>query len=138
MKDALSLARLFVQPFLAHFTGFDETMDLSVLLTIIGEAAPFASSGAAVEAKKVRSDVRNLCARGKSSDWTVHMFNASFQAIESLVKKINLPAADEKKVCDDLDFWKQAGINCFCWPWAFKFCARTIFCLLKKLLLSGF
>ena len=138
VKDALSLARLFVLPFMAHFTGFDETMDMSVLLTIIGEAAPFASSGAAVEARKLRSDVRNPWARCNFSDWTVHVFNASFQAIESLVKKINLPAADEKKVCDELDFWKQTGINCFCWPWAFKFCARTVFCLLKRLLLSGF
>ena len=111
VKDALSLARLFVQPFMAHFTGFDETMDMSALLTIIGEAAPFVSSGGAVEAKKVRSDVRNPWAHCNFSEWTVDMFNTSFQAIESLVKKINLPAADEKKVCDELDFWKQTGIN---------------------------
>ena len=111
VKDALSLARLFVQPFMAHFTGFDETIDMSALLTIIGEAAPFASSGVAVEAKKLRSDVRNHWAHCNFSEWTVHMFNASFQAIESLVKKINLPAADKKKVCDELDFWKRTGIN---------------------------
>ena len=111
VKDALSLARLFVQPFMAHFTGFDETMDMSALLTIIGEAAPFVSSGVAIEAKKVRTDVRNPWAHCNFTDWTVYMFNASFQAIETLVKKINLPAPDEKKVCDDLDFWKQTGIN---------------------------
>ena len=111
VKDALSLARLFVVPYMAHFTGFDETMDMSALLTLIGEAAPFVSSGVAVEAKKVRSDVRNPWAHCNFSKWTVDMFNDSFQAIESLVKKINLPAADEKKVCDDLDFWKKKGIN---------------------------
>ena len=111
IKDALSLARLFVQPHMAHFTGFDETVDMSALLTIIGEAAPFVSSGVAIEAKKVRSDVRNPWAHCNFSEWTVDMFNDSFQAIESLVKKINLPARDEKKVCDELDFWKQTGIN---------------------------
>ena len=122
VKDTLSLARLFVKPFMAHFTGFDETMDISALLTIIGEAAPFVPSGVAVEAKKVRSDVRNLWAHCNFSEWTVHIFNDSFQAIESLVKKINLPAADEKKICDELDFWKQKGNNgiVFCLPMAFK------------------
>ena len=111
VKDALSLARLFVQPHMAHFTGFDETMDMSALLTIICEAAPFASSSVAVEAKKVRKDIRNPWAHCNFSDWTELKFNDSFQAIESLVKTIHLPAADEKKVCDDLDFWKKTGIN---------------------------
>ena len=124
---------------MAHFTGFDETMDMSALLTIIGEAAPFVSSGVAIEAKKVRSDVRNPWAHCNFTDWTVCMFNASFQAIETLVKKINLPAPDEKKVCDDLDFWKQTGINSILFlSWAFKFRAQTIFCVLKKITLSGF
>jgi hypothetical protein len=30
--------------------------------------------------------------------------------MESLVKKLHLPAADEKKISDELDFWKQTGI----------------------------
>ena len=128
VKDALSLAGLFVAPHMAHFTGFDETMDLSALLTIIGEAAPFVSSGVAVEAKKVRSDVRNPWAHCNFSEWTVGMFNTSFQTIESLVKKTNLPAADEKKVCDDLYFWKQTGINSIIFlTRAFKFRAQTFF-----------
>ena len=29
VKDPLSLAKLFVQPFMAAFTGFDQTMDIS-------------------------------------------------------------------------------------------------------------
>jgi hypothetical protein len=109
VRDSLSLAKLFVKEFMAHFIGFDETMDMSALLTIIGEAAPFASSGAAAEAKKVRSDIRNPWAHCNISDWTAHMFNTSFQGMESLVKKINLPASDEKKICDELDFWNKTG-----------------------------
>ena len=111
VKDSLSLAKLFLLPHMAHFTGFDETMDMSALLTILGEAAPFASSGVAVEAKQVRSDIRNPWAHCNFSEWTVDKFNASFQAMESLVKKINLPGADKKKACDDLYFWKQTGIS---------------------------
>ena len=87
VKDSLSLAKLFLQQHMAHFTGFDETMDMSALLTIVGEAAPFVSSGVAVEAKKVRSDIRNSWAHCNFSEWTVDKFDASFQAMESLVKK---------------------------------------------------
>ena len=111
VKDSLSLAKLFLQPHMAHFTGFDETMDMSALLTIMGEADPFVFSGVAVEAKKVRSDIRNPWAHCNFADWTVHKFNASFQAMESMVKNINLSALCKKRACDDLNFWKQTGIN---------------------------
>ena len=111
VKDSLSLAKLFLQPHMAHFTGFDETVDMSALLTIMGEADPFVSSSVAVEAKRVRWDIRNPWAHCDFSEWTVDKFNASFQAMESLVKKINLPGADKKKACDDLYFWKQTGIS---------------------------
>jgi len=54
VKDPLSLARLFVQPFMAKFTGFDDTMDLSALLSIMCEADPFVKCGAAAHARNVR------------------------------------------------------------------------------------
>ena len=49
VKDHLSLAKLFVQPFMSMFTGFDETMDMSAVLSVMCEATPF--SAAAVDAK---------------------------------------------------------------------------------------
>jgi hypothetical protein len=55
VKDPLSLAKLFMKPFMASFTGFDHTMDTSAVLSVMGEAQPFISSGAAFLAKKVRS-----------------------------------------------------------------------------------
>jgi hypothetical protein len=30
--------------------------------------------------------------------------------MKSLVKLLKLPATDEKKVCDELDFWNKTGI----------------------------
>ena len=54
VNDHLSLARLFVQPFMAKFTGFDDTMDLSALLSIMCEADPFVKCGAAAHARNVR------------------------------------------------------------------------------------
>ena len=35
IKDPLSLAKLFVQPFMSKFTGFDKTMDISTVLSVI-------------------------------------------------------------------------------------------------------
>ncbi len=110
VRDPLSLAKLFVQPFMALFTGFDQTMDMSAVLAVMSEADPFLSSGAAAEAKKVRSDIRNQWAHCDFSKWTLYKFNASFQGMTSLIKKINLPPADEKALCDDLDGWKDKGI----------------------------
>ena len=110
VKDPLSLAKLFVQPFMAMFTGFDQTMDMSAVLAVMCEADPFVTSGAAVEAKKVRQNIRNKWAHCNFSEWTEPLFNAAFQDMESLVKKINLSPPKEKALCDDLDNWKNKGM----------------------------
>ena len=113
VKDDLSLAKLFVQPFMAHFTGFDQTMDMSAVLTLTSEADPFVTSGAAVHAKKVRADVRNKWAHCDFSKWTIFKFNAAFQDMKLLVKKMNFSPADEKALCDDLDSWRDKGMKIF-------------------------
>ena len=82
-------------------------MDMSAVLSVMCEADPFISYGAAVDAKTLRSDVRNKWAHSNFSEWTEPDFNDAFQKMESLVKKVNLPAADEKMLCDDLDSWKN-------------------------------
>ena len=96
---------------MAHFTGFDRTMDTSAVLTLMSEADPFVTSGAAVHAKKVRSDVRNQWAHCNFSNWTKPNFNAAFQDMKLLVKRMNLSPADEKTLCEDLDDWKNKGMN---------------------------
>ena len=110
VKDPLSLAKLFVQPFMAAFTSFDQTMDMSAVLAVMSEADPFISSGVAADAKKVRSDIRNQWAHCDFTKWTVLKFNAAFQYMKSLLKKVKLSPADKKALCDDLDGWKDKGI----------------------------
>ena len=44
IKDPLSLAKLLVPPFMADFTGFDNTLDASTALCIICGAEPFTTS----------------------------------------------------------------------------------------------
>ena len=107
VKDYLSLAKLFVQPFMSMFTGFDQTMDMSAVLAVMCEAKPFCA--AAFDAKALRSNVRNKWAHCNFSEWTEPDYNDAFQKMECLVKKLNLAAADEKMLCDDLDSWKNKG-----------------------------
>ena len=107
VKDSLSLAKLFVQLFMSKFTGFDQTMDVSAVLSIICEAAPF--TGAAAHAKTVRSNIRNEWAHCVFGNWTEAKFQAAFQTMESLLKNVNLSAEEEQKLCDELNDWKDKG-----------------------------
>ena len=112
VKDPLSLAKLFVKPFMSKFTGFDETMDISAVLSVICEAAPFV--GAAVHAKTVRSDVRNEWAHCNFAEWTEPKFFDAFQNMETLLKNVNLSPNDEQKLCDELNSWKIKGNEILC------------------------
>ena len=109
VKHPLSLAKLFMKPFMANFTGFDQTMDVSAVLSVICEAQPFVASGAAVIAKKVRSDIRNEWAHCNFSHWTKPNFKAALQSMASLIKKANLTPVHEKKFLDEFDSWKNKG-----------------------------
>ena len=107
VKDPLSLAKLFVLPFMSKFTGFDQTMDISAVLSVICEAAPFV--GAAAHAKTVRSDIRNEWAHCNFANWTDAQFIAAFHSMEALLKNVNLSPQDEQKLCDELNSWKDKG-----------------------------
>ena len=108
VKDPVSLAKLFVKPSMANFTGFDLTMDTSVALSLIAEAAPFhVASGTA---KTIRSDVRNEWAHCNFSQWTKVKYEAALHDMETLINQLNLPPPDKKRTLDDLDSWKQKGM----------------------------
>ena len=107
VKDPLSLAKLFVLPFMAKFTGFDQTMDLSAALSVISEAAPF--TAAAAHAKKVRLEIRNEWAHCNFANWTEAKFTAAFPLMETLLKNVNLSLEEEQKLCEELKSWKDKG-----------------------------
>ena len=114
VKDPESLAKLFAQPFMAEFTGFDQTMDLSAALTLIAETDPFHASGAAAQANIVRSNVRNEWAHCDFSHWKEVNYSACIQHIELLVKKLNLPSANENHFVNELNNWKNKGVQLCC------------------------
>jgi hypothetical protein len=107
VKDPVSLAKLFVEPYMCKFTGFDQTMDLSPILSVIGKAPLF--SGAAEHADKVRNLVRNEWAHCIFADWTEEKFEAAFASMEALLKNINLSPEVEQKLCDKLNDCKAKG-----------------------------
>ena len=107
VKDPLSLVKLFVQPFMSTFTGFDQTMDASVVLLVIGEATLFAK--AAVHAKTVRLNIRNEWAHCNFAKWTEAKFKTDFQTMEMLLKSVKLSSEDKEKLCGELNFWKSKG-----------------------------
>ena len=109
VKDSLSLAKLFLQPNMAKFTGFDETMDMSAILGVMCNAKPFSS--AATIAETVRNDIRNKWAHCNFSEWTRLEFTASIQNLKSLIKIINLSPADAKALCGGLDDWEKKSMN---------------------------
>jgi hypothetical protein len=83
-------------------------MDISAVLSVICEAAPFV--GAAAHAKTVRSDIRNEWAHCNSENWTEAKFKAaSVQCMKTLLKNMNLSTKEEQKLCDELNSWKSKG-----------------------------
>lgn len=60
-------------------------------------------------AKDVRSKVRNAWGHCNFDHWTEADFNNSFQLMETLIRSLVLPKADEKKELDDLHDWEKKG-----------------------------
>lgn len=107
VKDPLSLAKLFLKPSMCKFSGFDQTMDTSAVLSVTCEAAPFV--GAAAHANTVRSDVRNEWAHCKFATWTEAKYIFAFQSMENLLNNVTLSPEKKKNVCDELNSWKHNG-----------------------------
>ena len=113
VKDPLSLAKLFLKPSMAKFTGFDHTMDTSAVLSVMCEAQPFNARSADALAMKVRSDVRNEWAHCDFSHWTEANYQTALFDMESLVKVAGFTTAEEKEVLDEINNWKTNGKRCF-------------------------
>jgi hypothetical protein len=108
VKDPLSLAKLFVFPSMAKFTGFDDkTMDLLAALNIMVQAPPFVDCGASVYADNVREYRNEWEQSAEYPRWTNDKFNNAIEAMQSLVKNTNLPDDERKRVCDELQHYLE-------------------------------
>ena len=90
------------------FSGFDNTCDLSAILGILSNASVF-HARIQTTAKDVRAKVRNEWGHCNFDHWTEPEFQNCFQLMETLIRSLGLPKADEDKELDDLHDWETKG-----------------------------
>ena len=106
VKDEVSLAKLFMKPFMAHFNAFDSSFDASAALAVLCSAPPFSS--AAPSAELVRS-VRNEWAHCDYASWTEVKYNTCFDRMETLVEDLRFAPAEKTKLLAELQLWRKHG-----------------------------
>ena len=114
--SSVDLAKLYLPKYLAKFSAFDKSLDMSAILHLLGVKSPapiFPASNPFVcvqtIANDVRDTVRNKAAHFDDCEWTETFFQECFAKIETLVKSIVLPIAIEKTTLDKLFEWKNQG-----------------------------
>ncbi|XP_076079299.1 uncharacterized protein LOC143049581 [Mytilus galloprovincialis] len=104
----VEFSKLFMQTYMAHYTAFDETCDLSALLSLIVSIDTFPQPVKNV-AMKLRSDVRNPWAHCNFDEWDTIRYQTSFQLMHQLIKCLNLNKTDETNVLSELTKWETNG-----------------------------
>ena len=112
VKDEVSLAKLFMKPFMAQFSTFDCSFDSSAALQFSVE--PYRSCLSRRIAEDVRSKVRNEWAHCDFMAWTEVHYDTCFDLMENLVKNLGLVNSEEERTLGDLKLWKNHGTFCYC------------------------
>ena len=107
VKDEVSLAKLFMKPFMAHFIAFDSSFDASAALAVLYCAPPFSS--AARSAELVRTDVRNQWAHCNYAIWTEVKYDTCFDRMKTLVEDLGFAPEEKTEVLADLQLWRKHG-----------------------------
>ena len=104
-------AKLYLESYMVHFNAFDDHLDASAVLLLLGGVPVFPSAVQAA-ASSVRNE-RNDWAHCVFSKWNEAKFQRSFDEMEHLVKAMALPSSDEGKVIGEIKDWQNKG-DCFC------------------------
>ena len=115
IDSSLDLAKLYLPGYLAQFSGFDDSLDMTAILRLLGfrnymqiPAAVF-SPHIQASADDVRENVRNKWGHVDVTEWTDALFNDSFDKLKTLVRSLGLTAGVEKNTMDQLDDWQTKG-----------------------------
>ena len=106
----VDFAKLYLESYMVHFNAFDDHLDASAVLLLLGRVPVFPGTMQAA-ANSVRSE-RNDWAHCVFSRWDETKFQESFAKMENLVKAMALPSSDEEKIVGELNDWKNKG-DCF-------------------------
>ena len=107
VKDEVSLAKLFMKPFVAQFSAFNSSFDSSAALAVLCGALPFVTVKAIAE--DVRSKVRNELPHCEFTAWTEAHYETCFDLMENLVKNLGFVNSEE-----DLKLWKNHCTYWYC------------------------
>ncbi|CAH3145631.1 unnamed protein product, partial [Porites evermanni] len=113
IDSSLDLAKLYLPGYLAQFSGFDDSLDMTAILRLLGfrnfmPAAVFSPHSQA-SADDVRENVRNKWGHVDITEWTDALFNDCFDKLKTLVRSLGLTADVEKNTLDQLDDWQTKG-----------------------------
>ena len=115
INDAVQLTKLYLPDYLACFSGFDDSLDLSAMLRLLGFSKPpiFPSPSPLVSiqaaADDVRDHVRNRWGHCNLKDWTQAFYDDCFVRLEILVGSLGLGSVEEKQVKEELKDWQSKG-----------------------------
>ena len=113
INSSVDLAKLYLPGYLAQFSGFDESLDMTAILRLLGfryyrPASVFLSHTQAL-ADDVRENVINKWGHVDVTKWTDPLFNGCFDKLKTLVRSLGLTADVEKNRLDRLDDWQTKG-----------------------------
>ena len=116
INSSVDLAKLFLPHYLAEFSGFNVSLDMSAILRLLGfnNPAPIFHSpnpliSVQFSADDVRENVRNKWGHCNPTDWTEVFFSDCFSKLETLVRSLGLTGAMAKTTLDQLSNWKTKG-----------------------------
>ena len=115
INHTVDLAKLYLPDYLAQFSAFDDSLDVTAILRLLGfrdymqlPAAVF-SPHIQASADDVRENVRNKWGHVDVTEWTDTLFNDCFDKLKKLVKSLGVTAGVKTKALDQLDDWQNKG-----------------------------
>ena len=118
VNSSVDLAKLYLADYLAEFSAFDKSMDISASLKLLGcrkyPIQIFVSSDPSHNihelADDVKKNVRDPGAHFKENDWTPIFFDQCFDKLKALLQCLPLlPDEKKKELSDQLSTWKTEG-----------------------------
>ena len=113
INDSVDLAKLYLPDYLAQFSAFDDSLDMTAILRLLGfrnyMPAVVFSPHTQTSADDVRENVRNKWGHVDVTEWTDALFNDCFDKLKTLVRSLGLTADVEKNTLDQLADWQTKG-----------------------------
>ena len=107
VKDHISFAQLFMEPYMVNFKEFDDAFEASATLAVYAGVTAFDKT-AREQARKVNVRVRKPWAHPNFSAWTKDKYEECFNAMKSLVERI-FRGSNKDNILDKLELWKTQG-----------------------------